>query len=226
LITFCEFDKLARGYNEYHVHVRAFTRALRACRNTKDADLCSHAFASLQMDVIDFLTAPWAWRAAPRDCMQEVTSLAAQLLRGALDADEPCSSDEEAGFEYDDGVKIGYLPGSLIYPTDARFEEHGPPAVAPPAVPAGAAHAGGEQGGLVRVPAMAAMPPCGSGLDAVVLGKRAAPDGPDSDDEVALRPRGPPLGAAVCQPVPTLPSIVPCENSHAEVNVRSRIRHM
>jgi hypothetical protein len=80
--------------------------------------------------------------------------LAAQLLRGAPDADAPWSSEEEAGFEYDDGVKIGYLPDSLIYPTAARFQEHAPPAVAPPAVPAGAAHVGGgEQGGLERVAA-------------------------------------------------------------------------
>jgi hypothetical protein len=45
---------------------------------------------------------------------------------------------------------------------------------------------------------------------AMVLGKRAAPDGPGSDDEVDLGPTGPPVGAAVCQPVHTLPSIVPC----------------
>jgi hypothetical protein len=64
----------------------------------------------------------------------------------------------------------------------------------------GVAQVGGrEQGDLVLVPAVAAAPPCESGLDAVVLGKRAAPDGPDSDDEVDLRPRDPALGVAVCQ---------------------------
>jgi hypothetical protein len=156
---------------------------VRACRSIRDEDLCSQPFASLQKDMIDFLTAPWAWRAAPRACMQEVTSLAAQLLRFALDADAPCSSEEEAGLEYDDGVKIGHLPGSLIYLATARFKEHGPAAVPPAAPPLGVVYVGGgEQGDLVLVPAVAAAPPCESGLSAVVLGKRAAPDGPDSDD--------------------------------------------
>jgi hypothetical protein len=82
--------------------------------------------------------------------------------------------------------------------------------VALPAAPVGAAHVGsGEQGGFVRVPAVATVPPCESGIGTVVLGKRAAPDGPDSDDEVDLRPRGAALGVAVCQPVLTLLSIVP-----------------
>jgi hypothetical protein len=171
-----EFDNLARGHDAYQMHVRAFTRAVRACRNTKDEDLCSHTFASLQADMVDFLTAPWARRAAPRECM---LSLSLRWLRSvcgarALDADEPGSS--EAGFEHDDGVKIGYVPGSLIYPAAARSEEHGPPAVAPPAAPVGDAQEGGrEHEDLVLVPAMAAAPPCESGLGAVVLGKRAAP---------------------------------------------------
>jgi hypothetical protein len=50
---------------------------------------------------------------------------------------------------------------------------------------------------LVRVPAVATVPPCESGLGAVVLGKRTAPDGPDSADDVDLRPRGLALGVTV-----------------------------
>jgi hypothetical protein len=179
---------------------------VRACRNTRDEDLCSHIYASLQTYVVD---GPMGVACRAPRLHAGGHSLTAQLLRGALDADAPCSSEAEAGLEYDDGVKIGYLPDSL-YPTAAHFEEHGPPAVALPAAPMGAAHVGGgELVTLVRVPAVAIVPPCDSGLGAVVLGKRAAPDGPYSDAEVDLRPRGPALEATVCQLISAIALALP-----------------